>query len=177
MTEMSGQTISQIVMLLAAVTLAVATYCASYFGRLDAAKQRKETEAAQAAVSTMLSKISENTVALLARSTAAPTDVWNEVEMKNVPPGVTDYLLLLFVADKGRISGKVRIKGSGVVSSFSTTANSKVPLAVPNLWLPKQQHYKIPTVLEYAVTQKTELDATLSIFTQGWIDSAGREPH
>jgi hypothetical protein len=50
-------------------------------------------------------------------------------------------------------------------------------VAVPNLWLPKQQHYKTPTILEYSVTQKTELDATLSIFTQGWIDSAGREPH
>jgi hypothetical protein len=48
---------------------------------------------------------------------------------------------------------------------------------VPNLWLPKEQQYKIPTILEYAVTQKTEPDATLSIFTQGWIDTRGREPH
>jgi hypothetical protein len=174
---MSGQAISQLVMLVAALVLAIATFSANHFGRLDAAKQRKAREASEAAVQAMLSKISDHTVELLARSTALPTDVWTEVAMKNVPPGVTDYLLLLFVANKGRISGKVRIKGSTNVSYFSTTSNSQIPVAVPNLWLPKEQHYKIPTILEFAVTEKTESDAELSIFTQGWIDMRGRESH
>ena len=85
--------------------------------------------------------------------------------------------MLLFAADKGRISGKVRIKGSTITSSFSTTANWNIPVAVPNLWLAKAEHYQVPTMPEFAITQKTEPDAVLSIFTQGWIDSRGREPH
>jgi hypothetical protein len=97
--------------------------------------------------------------------------------MKNVPAGVTDYLLLLFVSDKGRVSGKVRAQGSDKIAFFSTTVNNKIPVAVPNLWIPKDQQYKIPTILEFSISEATEANAILSILTQGWIDSRGREPH
>jgi hypothetical protein len=60
---------------------------------------------------------------------------------------------------------------------FSTTANNQIPLAVKNLWLSENGYYKIPTVLEFIITEKTEADATLSIYTQGYIDSRGTEPH
>jgi hypothetical protein len=56
------------------------------------------------------------------------------VEMKNVPPGVTDYLLLLFTSDKGRISGKARIQGSDIISSFSTTVNNKIQTHPKPAW-------------------------------------------
>jgi hypothetical protein len=59
------------------------------------------------------------------------------VEVKNAPPRITDYLLLLFASDKGRISGKVRIKSSETVACFSATVNNRVPVAVRNLWLAK----------------------------------------
>jgi hypothetical protein len=104
-------------------------------------------------------------------------DVWTDIEIKNVPDGATDYLLLLFKSNKGRISGKVRIKGSQSVSSFSTTANDTIPVAVPNLWIPALKQYQVPTILEFSVTEKTATDAGLSIFTQGWVDSRGTEPH
>jgi hypothetical protein len=69
------------------------------------------------------------------------------------------------------------VQGSPNIAYFSTTTNDTLPVALPNLWLPKEQHYQIPTIMEFAVTEKTVPDATLSIFTQGWIDRRGREPH
>ena len=104
-------------------------------------------------------------------------EVWQSVTINTVPPGVTDYILLLFRSDHGRISGKVRVKGSQTETSFSTTANDTIPVAVPNLWLPEQKHYQAPTTLEFLVTQKTDAGATLTVLTKGWIDSRGREPH
>jgi hypothetical protein len=173
---MSAQTICQIFVVVGAFISALAAFGSHYFGRQEQAEQRKKTEAAQAAVSAQLDRIASQNDILL-QNAQVTLDVWTEVEMKHVPDGVADYLLLLFVADKGRITGKVRIKGSADVSFFSTTSNSNVPLAVPNLWVPKLQSYKVPTILEFAVTQKTEPDAALSIFTQGWIDTRGREAH
>jgi hypothetical protein len=173
---MSAQTICQIVVGIGALISLIGTFGSYHFGKKEQAVQRRATEAAQAAVTMQLASISRNTELLVQAANVKP-DVWTEVEMKNVPPGVTDYLLLLFVADKGRISGKVRIRGAERTSLFSTTANSRVPVAVPNLWLPDQKSYKVPTILEFAVTEKTEPDAALTIFTQGWIDSRGTEPH
>ena len=94
-----------------------------------------------------------------------------------MPPGVTDYLLLLFASDKGRISGKVRIKGSPEVTSFSTTTNNRVPVALRNLWVPEENQYMVPTIMQFKITEKTETSSSLSIFTQGWIDTRGNEPH
>ncbi len=107
-------------------------------------------------------------------------ETWMEVEMKNVPQGVTDQLLLLFKSDKGIISGKVRIKGSKDIYLFSTIPNDHIPLAVRNLWLPNEGKYKEPTIMEFAVTEKTEPDASLKIFTAGYIQDLGKpfgKPH
>jgi len=94
--------------------------------------------------------------------------------LQKTPQGVTDHLLLLFKSDKGNISGKVRIKGSKDIYPFSTIANQQIPLAVRNLWLPKEGKYKEPTIMEFAVTEKTEPDASLKIFTAGWIEDLGK---
>ena len=104
-------------------------------------------------------------------------DLWQSVTIDSVPPGNTDYLLLLFKSDRGRISGKARVKGSENEVSFSTTVNDTIPVAVPNLWLPDQKRYKSPTVLEFTVSEMTDTGATLTMLTNGWIDSRGREPH
>jgi hypothetical protein len=116
-------------------------------------------------------------VELIYRATKIKEEIWTPVEMKNVPEGVTDYLLLLFQSDKGRVSGKVRIKGSEEIYTFSTTANNRFPIAVRNFWLAEKGQYKVPTILEFMITEKTDVTASLSIYTQGYIDTAGREPH
>jgi len=48
---------------------------------------------------------------------------------------------------------------------------------VPNLWMPSEKQYQVPTVIEFAVTEITDAGATLTILTKGWIDSRGREPN
>jgi hypothetical protein len=104
-------------------------------------------------------------------------EVWKEVELKGVPPGVADYALLLFKSNAGRIIGRVRIKDSSYISSFSTTVNDTIPVAVQNLWVRSEGMYKIPTVLEFSITEKPSPDASLMIYTEGYIDSRGSEPH
>ena len=98
------------------------------------------------------------------------------LEAETVPPTAA-YLLLLFRSDKGRIDGKVRVKGSKNIAAFSTTANDTVPLAIQNVWSASAKKYNWPVTLELAVTEKTQSDAALSILTQGWIDDLGQEPH
>jgi hypothetical protein len=180
---MTLQTASQIVLLLGVLLSAIGGFGSYYFGKLEEGANKRESDKAQnelkAEIKTLQANTSQinNNTELIIQALNVKAETWMDVEMKNVPPGVTDYLLLLFTSDKGRISGKVRIKGSENVSSFSTTANNRMPVAVHNLWLPKEGHYKIPTIMEFAVTEKTEPDASLSIYTQGWIDSSGQEPH
>lgn len=180
---MTPQTISQIVLFIGVLLSALGGFGSYYYGKLDEENNKREADAAQNALKTQIqelqahtSKISDKTE-LIAQALNVKAEIWMEVEMKNVPPGVADYLLLLFASDKGRIVGKVRIKGSENVSLFSTTANNRIPVAVRNLWVPKDRQYKVPTILEYTVTEKTELNASLSIYTQGWLDSRGREPN
>jgi hypothetical protein len=121
--------------------------------------------------------IVNQTVELVFQSAELKQEVWTEVEMKDVPPGVADYVLVLFRSNIGRISGKVRIKGSQDVSPFYTTVNNTVPVAVRNLWVPAEGKYKIPTIMEFSITEKPTPDASLRIYTAGWVDSQGREPH
>jgi hypothetical protein len=121
-----------------------------------------------------LATIKTNTE-FLVRSAIVKQDTWVAVQIDMVPPGVADYLLLLFRADRGRIVGKVRVKGSDQTALFSTTANDKIPVSVPNLWRGSQ--YATPTVIEYAVSEATDADARLTILTAGWIDRRGQEPH
>jgi len=180
---MTLQTISQIVLLIGVLLSAIGGFGSYYFGKLEEAKNKRESDHAQNELKARISELQANTSQLMDKSeliyqaVKIKEETWVEVEMKNIPPGVTDYLLLLFASDKGRISGKVRIKGSESISSFSTTANNKIPVALRNLWLPKERQYQVPTIMEFAITEKTEQDASLRIYTQGWIDSKGREPH
>jgi hypothetical protein len=177
---LSAQTICQFVAFVGLLMVAAGGFGSYYFGNLDqAATQLKLTEA-QTALSAQMQKISKNldsNFELIYRQIAVKNEVWTPVAMKNVPEGVTDYLLLLFASDRGRISGKVRVQGTDKVSQFSTTANNKIPVAVPNLWVADAHQYKMPTILEFSITEKTDTNSSLSIFTQGWIDSRGQEPH
>ncbi len=177
---MTAQTVSQIILLVGILLTAAGGFGSYYFGKLeDAAAQRKADDTQhdlKTQIAALQAKFDAKTD-LIFQALNIKQDVWISVEIKNVPPGVTDYLLLLFKSDKGRISGKVRVQGSPNIAYFSTTTNNTLPVAVPNLWLPQAGHYQMPTIIEFAVTEKTDADATLSIFTQGWIDSRGREPH
>ncbi len=180
---MTLQTASQIVLLIGVLLSAIGGFGSYYFGKLEEEANKRESEKAQNELKMQIKELQANTfqisekAELIFQALKVKAETWVEVEMKNVPPGVTDYLVLLFTSDKGRISGKVRIKGSEHTSSFSTTANNRIPVTVRNLWLPKEGQYKAPTIMEFTVTEKTEPDASLSIYTQGWIDSRGREPH
>lgn len=177
------QTISQIVLFIGVILSAIGGLGSYYYGKIEETKNKAESDNAQNELKTRIRELQANTsqindkTELIFQALNVKKETWTEVEMKNVPPGVTDYLLLLFSSDKGRISGKVRIKDSEYVSSFSTTVNNKVPVALRNLWLPKEDRYKVPTIMEFTVNEKTDPDASLSIYTQGWIDSRGREPH
>jgi len=180
--NMTLQTTSQIVLFVGVLLSAIGGFGSYYYGKVEEEKNKRESNKAQDELKAQIRELQLNTshisdqTELIFQALKVKAETWLEVEMKNVPPGVTDYLLLRFTSDKGRISGKVRIKGSESISSFSTTANNKVPVAVRNLWLPKEGQYKVPTIMEFTVTEKTEPDASLSIYTQGWIDSKGREP-
>jgi hypothetical protein len=179
---MSIQTISQLVLLLGIVLSAIGGFGSYYFGKLEEEANKQKSVRAQDELRARIQQLQASTsqigdkTELIYQAMKIQEETWFDVEMKNVPPGVADYLLLLFTSDKGRISGKLRVKGSDHVASFSTTANNKVPVAVRNAWSPEEGHYKIPTVLQFSVTEKTEADASLSIYTQGWIDSRGTEP-
>ena len=108
---------------------------------------------------------------------AKPDDKWQSIELNNFPSLVADYALVLFRSSGARISGKVKFKGSKSETLFSTSANNNIPLAVPNAWDPQTDLYRSPATLEYVVTNTTNPADRLSIFTAGWIDSRGAEPH
>jgi hypothetical protein len=180
---MTHQTISQLFLLIGIVLTGIGGYCSYHFGKKEAIQKetqnRKEQESLKKEISSLHAMTTEmyKKTDLIYQNANIKEEVWMELEMKHVPPGVTDYLLLLFVSDKGRISGKARIKGSNDVTSFSTTANNRIPVVLRNLWVSEKNQYKIPTIMEFTITEKTEPDASLSIYTQGWIDTAGTEPH
>ncbi len=104
-------------------------------------------------------------------------EVWQSFKTDSVPSPVADYIMLLFRTDRGRVLGKVRVKGSSIETPFSTTANKDLPVLVPNVWDPDEQHYIDPTFVEFVVTETIDPTAALTILTKGWIDTLGQEPH
>jgi hypothetical protein len=178
--EMTAQTAFQVVLFSGLVVSAIGGLGSYYFGKVEDAETQRKADETQHELKAQITKLQANFDAktdLIFKALNVKQDVWTAVKIESIPPGVADYLLLLFKSDKGRISGEVRVQGSSNIAYFSTTTNDTLPVAVPNLWLPQEQQYKVPTVIEFAVTEKTTPDATLSIFTQGWVDRRGREPH
>lgn len=179
---MTLQTVSQIVMAVGLLLSAFGGLGSYYYGKVEEQDAKRKADKAQDDLKIEIRDLKASTLnisnktELIFQALKVKAETWMQVEMKHVPEGVTDYLLLLFAADKGRISGKVRIQGSESISAFSTTANDRIPVAVRNLWLPAKKHYKVPTIMEFTVTEKTDPDASLSVYTQGWIDSLGMEP-
>lgn len=180
---MTLQTISQLVATAGVILTALGGIGSYYFGKIEQTEKDRKHEQEQSTLRGQLTALQEsssqikNQVELIYKATGLKDEVWTTVEMKNAPPGVTDYLLVLFGADKGRITGKVRIKGSQDSSLFSTTVNNRTPVAVRNLWIPTEAKYATPTVIEFLITEKTSPEASLSIYTAGWVDTRGREPH
>jgi hypothetical protein len=176
---MPYQTICQGFMVLGLILTGLAGYGSYHFGNIEQSVRDKKADELKNEISSlkaMTAKISEQ-FSLIYQSKVGDDVDWKELEMKHVPPGVTDYLLLLFTSDKGRISGKVRIKGSVEETSFSTTANNEIPVALRNLWVPEENQYRVPTVMQFMITEKTDPNSSLSILTRGYIDTRGNEPH
>jgi hypothetical protein len=183
---MTLQTASQILMLVGVVISAIGVFGSYHYGKNEEKSYNEKADKTQHELKAKIEELQASTskiekgMELIFEAVKVKEDTWMEVEMKNIPQGVTDHLLLLFKSDKGNISGKVRIKGSKDIYSFSTIANEGIPLTVRNLWLPEEGKYKDPTIMEFAVTEKTELDASLKIFTAGWIHDLGKpfgKPH
>jgi len=170
--KMTYQTIWQFVGMAALVVAAVAGWRAGVYGDRESDSKQRDLKSQIASLQAYLGK----KIDLLIDAKNVKQDVWVAVKTDTVPPTAA-YLMLLFKSDKGRISGKVRVQGSERIASFSTTANDTTPIAVANLWLPKERQYRMPIIVEFAVTEKTVADANLSVFTQGWIDDLGQEPH
>lgn len=180
---MSNQFLSQIVVLIGAIISALGAFGSYHYGKIQetatADAATKEQEKLTREISDLKQVAGEHAkqTTLIAEFLNVKPDKWMEVRLDNIPPGVADFALLLFKTDHGRISGKVRIKGSSRITSFSTTPNSKTPVAVANRWDAQAQQYTVPTILEFSVTEQTVQTAKLSILTAGWIDTRGKEPH
>ena len=177
---MTSQTISQSVLVLGILLTALGTGGSYYFGKIEERENQRKSANVQNELNSQITKLQSTFDAktdLIFKALKVKQDVWTSVETDMVPPGMAEFLFLIFKADKGRISGKVRIKGSEETAYFSTSANDTTPVAVPNLWVPSERQYKVPTVIEFTVTEKSVPDFTLSIFTQGFIDSMGKAPY
>lgn len=180
---MTAQSICQVFIVLGVVISTFATYGSFHFGKAQAAATAKESESIQNRLHDQIEELKQNVSAqaehtkLIGEFLNVKPDQWQSVELKNIPPGVADYAMLLFQTSEGRISGKTRMKGSQLTTMFSTTPNSKTPVAVGNHWDIKSGQYASPAILEFAVTEQTAPNATLKILTAGWIDTRGREPH
>lgn len=170
---MTLQTFFQLLAAVGAILAAISVFLSNFYGNREQEAYKRKAEITQNELKAKIEEFQVDTskgMELIFEALNVKKETWMEVEMKNVPQGVTDYLLLLFKSDKGYISGKVRIKGTKDIYPFSTMANNDIPLAIRNLWLLKEKKYKEPIIMEFAVTEKTIQDASLKIFTAGWID-------
>ena len=181
--QLSLQTIFQLVLVVGVVLTAIGTYGSYHYGKEEQDARDRLSDKRQDALKSEISKLqaeaakTNQKIELIYQAVKPQEDVWMEVEMKNIPGPIADYLLLLFASDKGRISGKARIKGSDELYTFSTTANNRHPVAIRNLWLKSEGQYKTPVVLQFSITERTDPDASFQIYTAGFIFSRGQEPH
>jgi hypothetical protein len=179
MTAQTAQTICQVLIVVAGLVATLAGYGSFHFKGLADKERQAKSDNEQSELHSRIEKLQntyEANTTLLFSALKIKQEEWVELKTETVPP-TTAYLLLLFRSDKGRIDGKVRVKGSKNIAVFSTTANDTVPLAIQNVWSASTKKYNWPVTLELAVTEKTQSDAALSILTQGWIDDLGQEPH
>ena len=160
--------------LIGAIVAAAGGFGSSIYKDRAATRDKAALQTRFDAVQSQLTKFealqNKNTQTIIDAFAAKPNDQWQSVELTNIPGQVADFALMLFRADRGRISGKVRIRGSNKETFFSTSSNDRLPLAIPNAWDPATSSYRSPTFLEYAVAETTEPSAHLSILTAGWID-------
>jgi hypothetical protein len=178
---MSPQYISQFMVLVGVLISALGAFGSYHYGKQEERRASETAANRETALNDQLAKFQttlDTKTDLILKSVLVKPDntTWLSFTASMIPPGVADYLLLLFIADKGRISGKIRVKGSQSVSLFSTTANARNPVAIPNSRELGAAQYRVPTVLEYSITESTVPDAKLSILTAGFIDTRGQEP-
>lgn len=177
---MTPQIACQIVLLCGVLLSAIGGFGSFYFGKVEERQNREASSKTQTDLRAQIAQLQssfDSKTELIFQAMNIKPDVWTEVKLHDAPSSVADFVLMLFRSDRGRISGKVRIKGSKNIAFFSTSSNSRIPVAVANVWDEKTKLYTDPSVLEFAVTEKTDNTATLSVFIAGWIDSRGQEPH
>jgi hypothetical protein len=177
---MTPQIACQIILAFGVLLSAAGGFGSFYFGKIEEKQNRLASNKAQSELRAQIDQLQasfDTKIDLIFQAMNVKPDEWKSVQLNNVPAEVADFALILFRSDRGRISGKVRIKGSKNIAFFSTSANARTPVAVANVWDGKSKQYVAPAVLEFSLTEKTDSSATLSVFTAGWIDSRGQEPH
>lgn len=93
---------------------------------------------------------------------------WIDVETDAAPPNAT-AMNLLFDADKGLIIGKIRIRGSDVVASFSTDVNNVQGVMVRNVPTGRDgRGPAYPIVLQFVILEQTHPEASLNIRAAGY---------
>lgn len=147
----------QCMVLFGAIISAVGAFGLAHYKDAESARSSEKIREELATIKTNTS--------ILVQSVSVKQDTWVSLKLDMVPRGVADYLLMLFRSDRGRMIGKVRVQGSDKISTFSTTANDKLPVSIPNLW--RGDQYATPTIIEYSVTETSDPAARLTILTAG----------
>ena len=127
--------ISHLVLTFGLLLAALGGFGHFYYEKKEQDAKDKAAESTISILESKLNKVQSNTakIDLIYQNTKPIEEKWTEVELKNVPDAVADYVLLLFSSNKGRILGKARVKGTNDIYSFSTTSNNTTPVAIRNL--------------------------------------------
>ena len=135
MNAQTAQTICQVLIFVGVVLSGLAALGSNHFKGIADKQKQDKSDQEQSELRSRIDKFQntyEANTKLLFGALRVKDEQWVELKTETVPP-TTAYLLLLFRSDKGRIDGKIRVKGSNSVTMFSTTANDTVPLAVQNV--------------------------------------------
>ena len=95
-----------------------------------------------------------------------------QFEVKAIPSFAEDFLLI-FKSNLGLITGYVRVKGAKELYRFSTKGNDQTPVVIHSRWLPQENKYQYPPVLELIIDHQSDEKAVLNVFTKGWLFPKG----
>lgn len=172
--QMSLQTLSFYLIFTGAIIAAFGALGKNYYGKKESEKKEAEWQKKFDEIRSEKAlniDIDRKIDLLLLKSSEEPREEWNSVNMIDIADWfggeVIDYMYFVFKSSSGIIRGELRIKGTEEEYSFSTMANTNLPIAVRNLYLPEKGHFrKLPTI-EYRITEKTDPFAVLSIVMVG----------
>lgn len=175
---------SHIVIFIGVFLTAVGGLGQYYLGKLESEKKDRDAAVAERKLQDKLNALKVNLVNI-EQDTSSLTSIkqtvdtillqssdkagvgWKEIEMIKVavwfPGRSVDFMFLLFQSSSGIIRGNVRVKGADEIYSFSTDANTSLPVAIRNLWLQEKNQFQSFPVIEYKIMNKTDENATLNI--------------